>query len=111
MNIDEIMSLANTYARLIVRGSDEEVHDSYHKLQAAITQHVAEAVAAEADGWRGNVVHLIAEAVEKEKEACVAACKSVVDAGPENGCCPTYWNEGAEACEAAIRARAEKETT
>jgi hypothetical protein len=53
----------------------------------------------------------VAEAVARETERCITACRSVVDAGPENGCCPTFWNEGAEACEKAIHAGAEKETT
>lgn len=48
---------------------------------------VAAAVAAERERW---------------KERAIAACNSAGD-GPDNGCCPTYWEEAREACIAAIQ--------
>jgi len=41
----------------------------------------------------------------KEREACAKVCNALQDCGPENGCCPTYWNEALEKAEAVIRAR------
>jgi hypothetical protein len=41
----------------------------------------------------------------KEREACAKVCENDVGEGPDNGCCPTYWNEAAECCAKAIRAR------
>lgn len=43
--------------------------------------------------------------VAAEREACAKVCDGVQDCGPENGCCPTYWNESLERAAAAIRAR------
>jgi hypothetical protein len=40
-----------------------------------------------------------------ERNACAQVCDGVQDCGPENGCCPTYWNEALERAIAAIRAR------
>jgi hypothetical protein len=40
-----------------------------------------------------------------EREACAKVCNALQDCGPENGCCPTYWDEALEKAEAAIRAR------
>jgi hypothetical protein len=36
------------------------------------------------------------------KAKAIAACNSAGD-GPDNGCCPTYWEEAREACIAAIK--------
>jgi hypothetical protein len=47
------------------------------------------------------------KAVIDEREACAKACEYESGDGPDNGCCPTYWNEAQEACAAAIRARGE----
>lgn len=44
-------------------------------------------------------------AIALEREACAKVCDGVQDCGPENGCCPTYWNESLERAAAAIRAR------
>jgi hypothetical protein len=43
------------------------------------------------------------QAAERErwKVAAIAACNSAGD-GPDNGCCPTYWEDAREACIAAI---------
>ena len=38
----------------------------------------------------------------KERERCAVVCDSVGD-GPENGCCPTFWNDALEKAQAAIR--------
>ena len=43
----------------------------------------------------------------KEREACAKVCEDIQDCGPENGCCPTYWNEALEKAEEVIRARGE----
>jgi len=43
----------------------------------------------------------------KEREACAKVCENDVGEGPDNGCCPTYWNEAAECCAQSIRARGE----
>jgi len=43
----------------------------------------------------------------KEREACAKVCELESGDGPDNGCCPTFWNEAQEACAAAIRARGE----
>jgi hypothetical protein len=43
--------------------------------------------------------------VKAEREACAKVCDGVQNCGPENGCCPTYWNESLERAAAAIRAR------
>ena len=43
----------------------------------------------------------------KEREACAKVCELESGDGPDNGCCPTYWNEAQESCAAAIRARGE----
>lgn len=40
-----------------------------------------------------------------EREACAKVCDDVQDCGPENGCCPTYWNEALDRAAANIRAR------
>jgi hypothetical protein len=40
-----------------------------------------------------------------EREACAKVCDALQDCGPENGCCPTYWNEALEKAESTIRAR------
>ena len=52
-----------------------------------------------------NIKVLVQKAVEDEREACAKVCEGVQDCGPENGCCPTYWNESLERAAAAIRAR------
>lgn len=39
---------------------------------------------------------------ERWKDRAIAACNSAGD-GPDNGCCPTYWEEAREACIAAIQ--------
>ncbi len=39
---------------------------------------------------------------ERWKEKAIAACNRAGD-GPDNGCCPTYWEEAREACIAAIQ--------
>lgn len=44
----------------------------------------------------------------EEREACAKVCDGVQDCGPENGCCPTYWNESLERAAAAIRARGQE---
>lgn len=54
-----------------------------------------------------TLMRMIAQAVEAEREACAKVCNALQDCGPENGCCPTYWNEALEKAEAAIRARKE----
>lgn len=41
-------------------------------------------------------------------EEAAKLCDDTQDCGPDNGCCPTYWNEAAERCAAAIRALASK---
>lgn len=46
-------------------------------------------------------------ATAKEREACAKVCELESGDGPDNGCCPTFWNEAQEACAAAIRARGE----
>lgn len=43
-------------------------------------------------------------ATKAEREACAKVCDSVGD-GPENGCCPTFWNDALEAVQTAIRKR------
>ena len=43
-----------------------------------------------------------------EREACAKVCNALQDCGPENGCCPTYWDDALEKAEAAIRARGNK---
>ena len=40
-----------------------------------------------------------------EREACAKVCEALQDCGPENGCCPTYWNEALEKAESTIRNR------
>lgn len=40
-----------------------------------------------------------------EREACAKVCNDLCDCGPDNGCCPTYWNEALERAEEAIKAR------
>ena len=45
------------------------------------------------------------EAVEAEREACAKVCQDTQDCGPENGCCPTYWNEALDRAADLIRAR------
>ena len=40
-----------------------------------------------------------------EREECAKVCETGIPDGPENGCCPTFWDEAAEACAKAIRAR------
>jgi hypothetical protein len=42
-----------------------------------------------------------------ERKACAKVCEGLQDCGPENGCCPTYWNEALEKAEVVIRARGE----
>jgi hypothetical protein len=54
---------------------------------------------------RPDVDALVALARADEREACAKVCDALQDCGPENGCCPTYWNEALEKAEAAIRAR------
>ena len=44
-------------------------------------------------------------AIAYEREACAKVCDDIQDCGPENGCCPTYWNEALDCATAAIRAR------
>ena len=44
-------------------------------------------------------------AILHEREACAKLCEDIYDCGPENGCCPTYWNEALDCATAAIRAR------
>lgn len=41
-------------------------------------------------------------------EEAAKVCDDTQDCGPDNGCCPTYWNEAAERCAANIRARASR---
>jgi len=48
-----------------------------------------------------------AKATASEREACAKVCEDIQDCGPENGCCPTYWNEALEKAEEVIRARGE----
>jgi hypothetical protein len=43
-----------------------------------------------------------------EREACAKVCNALQDCGPENGCCPTYWDAALAKAEAAIRARGNK---
>jgi hypothetical protein len=52
--------------------------------------------------WVFRFAALVASA---ERSACAKVCDGVQDCGPENGCCPTYWNESLERAAAAIRAR------
>ncbi len=60
-----------------------------------------------ADVWalleRERAGRAAAVAAERErwKAKAIAACNSAGD-GPDNGCCPTYWEEAREACIAAI---------
>ena len=61
------------------------------------------------DSLRAAIEQHVAEAVEREREACAKACEDVAT---------TQWDEYAASynsavfdCAAAIRARAEKETT
>lgn len=51
------------------------------------------------------VIEFVRNLLEAEIEACAKVCDGVQDCGPENGCCPTYWNESLERAAAAIRAR------
>jgi hypothetical protein len=90
MSIDEVMDRTIEYGLMMRKATVYESRALNAAIRAAINQHVAEAVAA-------------------ETERCIKACRSVVDAGPENGCCPTFWNEGAEECEKAIRAGADRD--
>lgn len=41
-------------------------------------------------------------AAVKEEDARI--CEALGDCGPDNGCCPTYWNEALDRAELAIRA-------
>lgn len=43
----------------------------------------------------------VAKERERWKVAAIAACNSAGD-GPDNGCCPTYWEDARDACIAAI---------
>lgn len=45
----------------------------------------------------------------RERVSIVTACSALYDSGPENGCCPSHWNEAIDACIEAIRARADNE--
>jgi hypothetical protein len=38
---------------------------------------------------------------ERWKEKAIAACNRAGE-GPDNGCCPTYWEQAREACIAEI---------
>jgi hypothetical protein len=64
-----------------------EAYYTADQLRTYAAAQVAEAVAAEREGWKGRAI---------------AACHSAGD-GPENGCCPTYWEDAREACIAAIQ--------
>lgn len=35
---------------------------------------------------------------------CFAIAEGTMDCGPDNGCCPTFWNESLERCASAIAA-------
>lgn len=41
----------------------------------------------------------INDAIENAAQCCI----SLQDCGPDNGCCPTYWNEALEKAEIEIR--------
>lgn len=43
----------------------------------------------------------VAQERERWKVAAITACNSAGD-GPDNGCCPTYWEDARDACIAAI---------
>ena len=51
---------------------------------------------------------MVEQAIQAEREACAKVCQDIQDCGPENGCCPTYWNEALDRAEAAIRARGQQ---
>lgn len=59
------------------------------------------------DGEMFTRYHFAKLVAAKEREACAKVCELESGDGPDNGCCPTFWNEAQEACAAAIRARGE----
>jgi len=90
MSIDEVMLVAEDYSMAVHDGRDADCGRLHKALRAAIKQHVAEEVA-------------------REREECAKACDDVAT---------TQWDEYAASynsavfdCAAAIRTRAEKETT
>ena len=84
MSIVEVMDIAYEYSRAWLPATIRD------RLRAAIEQHVAEAVA-------------------REREGCAKACEDV--ATPHWDEYAASYNSAVFDCTAAIRARAEKETT
>lgn len=61
---------------------------------------------AQPEFYKSEVEVLESFAAEIRRAALLEAaevCETLQDCGPENGCCPTYWNEALEKAEAAIR--------
>ena len=56
-------------------------------------------------GGVGELERFAVLVASAERSACAKVCDGVQDCGPENGCCPTYWNESLERAAADIRAR------
>jgi len=90
MSIDEVMLVAEDYSMAVHDGRDADCGRLHKALRAAIKQHVAEAVA-------------------REREECAKVCDALnfVDTGTS----PIGTRASNRHCAAAIRARAEKETT
>lgn len=104
MTQDEIISMAKQTLSKDIDGlwlAGIEDLEAFAKLVASA------AIEKEREAFRIVTAAETHAAILAEREACAKVCENDVGDGPDNGCCPTYWNEATECCAQAIRARGE----